>query len=136
MNKKMNSTRTISDDTAKDRKSTGIDKKKRDFKELGVTYASLDPSDPSSFGYMHIGSIIGPHGVKGEVKLKTDTDFSHARLAEGSILYVKKPSRRAPRPIEVAASRSVATGNNGSSGKGTGTFLVKIKGISSRIGTE
>ena len=108
--------------------------KKKDFKELGVTYTSLDPSDPSSFGYMQIGTIIGPHGVKGEVKLRTDTDFSQQRLAEGAILYVKKPSRRAPRPIEITSSRIIAGGSR--SIGGTGTFLVKIKGISSRIGND
>ena len=42
--------------------------KKKNFKELGVTYASIDPFDPRSFGYMQIGTIVGPHGVKGEVK--------------------------------------------------------------------
>ena len=106
--------------------------KKKNFKELGVTYASIDPFDPSSFGYMQIGTIVGPHGVKGEVKIKMDTDFCHERIFKGAIVYVKKPSRRAPRPIELVESRAIARGS-GSAG-GTGVFLVKIKGISSRIG--
>ena len=108
--------------------------KKKDFKELGVNYESLDPSDPSSFGYMQIGTITGPHGVKGEVKLRTDTDFSQQRLIEGAILYVKKPNRRAPRPIELVSTRMISGGNDPIGG--TGTFLVKIKGISSRIGRK
>mgnify|MGYP001434829445 CR=1 FL=1 len=51
------------DDCTSDDINVGMSKKK-DFKELGVTYTSLDPSDPSSFGYMQIGTICGTKGTR------------------------------------------------------------------------
>ena len=96
---------------------------RKNFTELGVTYASLDPNDPSSFGFERIGFITGPHGVKGELKVKMESDFGNERMAAGSLLYVRKPGRRAPRPIELISGRSTTRG----------FFLIRIKGLMSRL---
>ena len=40
--------------------------------------------------YIYIGKIIGTHGIKGEVKVKSDSDFKTERFKENSILYVKR----------------------------------------------
>ena len=41
---------------------------------------SIVPSDPFTFGYVKIGVVIGPHGVKGELKMRFETDFADMRL--------------------------------------------------------
>ena len=67
--------------------------------------SNIVPSDPFTFGYIRIGSIIGPHGVKGELKAKLETDFAESRISPKSVLYIKKTNRLAPRPITVQFGR-------------------------------
>lgn len=38
-----------------------------------------------------VGKIIGTHGIKGEVKIKSDTDFD--RFKKGSILHIKQDDK-------------------------------------------
>jgi hypothetical protein len=40
--------------------------------------ANVIPSDPFTFGFVKIGDIAGPHGVKGELKVSTSTDVEIA----------------------------------------------------------
>lgn len=40
--------------------------------------------------YIYIGKIIGTHGIKGEVKVKSDSDFKTERFKKNNILYVKR----------------------------------------------
>jgi 16S rRNA processing protein RimM len=89
-----------------------------------ISLSDIDPSDPYSFGYLHIGHIGSPHGVKGEVKLRAISDFAEVRLQKGNVIFVKKPNRMTPRPVRVLSSR-MTTGNN---------FLVSLKGIRTRLG--
>ena len=35
----------------------------------------IDPNEPSSFGFIEIGTVLGAHGVHGEVKVKSCTGF-------------------------------------------------------------
>lgn len=41
---------------------------------------TIDPYDPSSFGFVEVGRIERPHGVNGEVKVRAVTDFGVQRL--------------------------------------------------------
>ena len=59
----------------------------------------IDPYDPTTFGYIEIGSIVGAHGVRGWVKVKASTDFIVERLCTAGIRHVKAPTKRAPRQI-------------------------------------
>jgi len=89
--------------------------------------ATISPSDPFSFGYVHVGKIQSAHGVKGEVKISMqETDFAHSRLAANSTLYIKKPNRLTPRPITVLSSRAT------SSSQDAKTFLVHLDHILTR----
>ena len=72
---------------------------------------------------MQIGVIVGPHGVKGELKVKLETDFADARMRPNSILYIKRPNRRTPRPIVVVTGRKQVDD----------IFLVKFNDIRSRL---
>jgi len=35
----------------------------------------INPNEPSSFGFIEIGTVLGPHGVHGEIKVKSSSDF-------------------------------------------------------------
>jgi len=65
---------------------------------------------------------LGAHGIKGEVKLKLESDFAEVRVAAGQTLFVRRPNRRTPRPIEVTAGRAAADD----------VHLVKFRGVASR----
>lgn len=58
----------------------------------------IDPNDPSSFGFIEIGTIVGPHGVKGEIKVQSSSDFPR-RFTDPGIRYLKPPNKRAPRKV-------------------------------------
>lgn len=40
--------------------------------------------------YYYIGTIIGPHALKGEVKIFSETDFKEERYQIGNTLYIEK----------------------------------------------
>lgn len=58
----------------------------------------IDPNDPSSFGFVEIGTVVGAHGVHGQVKVKSTSDFP-ARFTEPGLRYFKPHNKRAPRKI-------------------------------------
>ena len=35
----------------------------------------INPNEPASFGFIEIGTVLGPHGVHGEVKVKSCSGF-------------------------------------------------------------
>ena len=37
---------------------------------------------------IEIGQIVNTHGLKGDVKVKSDSDFKASRFAVGAILYI------------------------------------------------
>ena len=58
------------------------------------------------------------------MKIKLETDFAELRLKNDSLLYERKPNRRTPRPIQIVSGRR----------QNDHFYLIRIKGISSRIG--
>jgi len=88
-----------------------------------ISISKIVPSDPYTFGYIRIGSIINVHGVKGELKIKFETDFIKTRVRANSVLFVKKPNRLSPRPIKVKSSRKQVDD----------IYLIFFEGISSRL---
>lgn len=83
---------------------------------------SIIPTDAFTFGYVEIGKVLGPHGIKGEVKIKFESDFTQTRVAAGETLFVKRPNRRTPRPITISEGRPATDG----------VYLIKFTGIASR----
>lgn len=81
------------------------------------------PSDPFTFGYVKIGEIISPHGVKGELKINVETDFAESYFQPGKVIYVKKPNRLSPRPIIVSAGRKQVEN----------IYLLSLQGIKNRL---
>lgn len=52
-----------------------------------------------------VGHILGAHGVKGEVKVRSSTDFAVNRLCTPGAKHIKSPNRRVPRDIELICGR-------------------------------
>lgn len=78
----------------------------------------IDPYDPTTFGYIEIGTILGAHGVHGWVKVQGCTDFPERLTRPGMPLHVKPYNKRAPRKITLV------------NGKMTGkdSFLIQLQG--------
>ena len=121
---------------------TSIDGKKQNAPDISTTTSStnttttpqrtlftpakvrlVQPSDPYTFGYIEIGRVLKSHGVRGEVKFYATADtIDELGLGSHSVVYVKKPSRRTPRPIQLAALRK-QVGNQ---------YLVTFEGVDTR----
>jgi len=50
--------------------------------------------------YIEIGTIANTHGVKGALKVKTDSDFKSERYKKGNILYIKEKQSFLPLTVE------------------------------------
>lgn len=88
----------------------------------GVTYpTSIDPYDPLTFGYIHIGTIQNAHGVHGWVKVATTTASDDRRFQPG-LVYLKPARKRAPRPKLLLKGRKVDDE----------MYLVELEGITER----
>jgi len=46
--------------------------------------------------YLNVGKIIGTHGIKGEIKVLSDSGFKDERFREGQVLYVKREGKMEP----------------------------------------
>lgn len=76
------------------------DRNKRTFPDN----KSIDPYDPTTYGYVELGTILGPHGVHGLLKVAAVTDFPE-RLCKSGIRHLKAPNRRSPREIRIVEGR-------------------------------
>ncbi len=82
----------------------------------------IDPYDPTTFGFVEIGTIMGPHGVHGWVKVKGSTDFPERLTRAGMPLHMKAARKRAPRKVSLAAGKFL----------GDDQFLVQLQGYYNR----
>ena len=86
----------------------------------------IDPYDPTTFGYVEIGSIQGPHGVNGWVKVKGCTDFPERLTRPGMLLHIKSLHKRAPRRVTLASGKMIPNES----------FLIQLQGIYNRTAAE
>jgi 16S rRNA processing protein RimM len=86
----------------------------------------IDPYDPTTFGYIEIGTILGPHGVHGWTKVQGCTDFPERLTRAGMLLHIKPLSKRAPRKVILASGKMV----------GTDSFLIQLQGSYDRAAAE
>jgi 16S rRNA processing protein RimM len=82
---------------------------------------TIDPYDPTTYGYTELGTIIGAHGVKGEIKILSVTDFPERLCLEG-VRHLKAPNKRAPRKVKLLAGRH----------RKDTEYLILIEGIGDR----
>lgn len=85
---------------------------------------SIDPYDPTTFGYIEIGVITGAHGVHGWCKIKSETDFPKERLFTPGVKHLKAPTKRAPRRIILLSGKPFKAHND--------EYLVQLDGITDR----
>lgn len=82
---------------------------------------TIDPYDPTTYGYTELGTIIGAHGVKGMIKISAVTEFSE-RLCRPGVRHIKAPNRRSPRKINLLEGRFCLDDE----------YLIKLEGIGDR----
>lgn len=87
--------------------------------------AEVDQRDPTTFGFSEVGVVLGAHGTRGEIRVKSDSDFAAERLCKPGKLWLRKPRRRAPREHGLVAGRK---------GPGNGVWLVLLEGVDTRDG--
>jgi 16S rRNA processing protein RimM len=92
----------------------------------------VDPRDPYTFGYIKLGKVLGAHGVQGEVKVLLEPGTKESIIIKDTIIYVKKPNRRTPRPIRVVQCRR--QGNVES--QQDMVLLVELEGVQTRSMAE
>lgn len=55
--------------------------------------------------YLRVGKIVGTHGIQGEVRVLSDTDFPDDRFCSGNKLLLIHPSSKEPISLTVKRSR-------------------------------
>lgn len=81
---------------------------------------------PEKLGFLHVATLTGPHGVRGEIKAKAEGDFAKLRLGPGvhtANRYLLLPGRRYPRPVKVLAGRQASQ---------RGFWILKVQDITDR----
>lgn len=90
-----------------------------------------DRHSPESLGFLHIATITGPHGVKGEAKAFCTTDFANYRLGPGAATrtnhFLLLPGRRYPRPVQLVAGRPASQKH---------VWIIQLAGVNSRHGVD
>ncbi len=84
----------------------------------------VDQKDPSTFGFSEVGYVQGAHAVRGELRIKTDSDFAEERLCTPGPLWLRRPNRRAPREVRLLDGRRGPGGRD--------VYLVRLAGVSTR----
>jgi len=96
------------------------EKRERD-KILFPDTRTIDPYDPTTYGYSELGTIVGPHGVQGQLKVSGVTDFP-ARLCNAGVRHIKYPNRRSPRRIQLLGGKKILNEN----------YIITLEGVGDR----
>lgn len=56
-------------------------------------------------GYLKVGRLVGTHGIRGEVRVISDTDFPEHRFASGNQLILIHPELKEPFPLTIELCR-------------------------------
>mmetsp|Transcript_18225 Transcript_18225/g.21078 ORF Transcript_18225/g.21078 Transcript_18225/m.21078 type:complete len:465 (+) Transcript_18225:136-1530(+) len=115
--KSKNKKEVMDEETSQKLKSQKRERNKRLFPDTKM----IDPYDPVTYGYTELGTILGPHGVFGLLKVAAVTDFPE-RLCKPGIRHLKAPNRRSPREIRIIEGRHAMKDE----------YLVKLEHISDR----
>lgn len=85
--------------------------------------AHVDQRDPTTFGFTEIGIVLGAHGTRGELKVRSDSDFARERLCQPGVTWLRRPRRRAPRETRVLRGRK---------GPGSDAYLITLETVRTR----
>ena len=98
---------------------------------------NIDPYDPTTYGFTELGTVIGPHGVKGEMKISATTYFGEERLCppatadagnDGLIRHLKMPNRRSPREVLLVSGRFLQKNEKSNND----VYLIRLEGVRDR----
>ncbi|KAL7542761.1 hypothetical protein ACHAXR_013093 [Thalassiosira sp. AJA248-18] len=93
---------------------------------------TIDPYDPTTYGYIELGTIIGAHGVHGLMKLTSITDFSQHRLCQPGIRHIKQPNRRSPREVQLVQGRPLRSDASTIGTDTNPTYLIRLENVDER----
>ncbi|UVI32473.1 ribosome maturation factor RimM [Paenibacillus spongiae] len=68
-------------------------------------------------GWLKVGKVVNTHGIRGELKVVSQTDFPDERFAAGSLLILENPEQKQQLEVEVQSAREHKN-----------MFIVKFKG--------
>lgn len=88
--------------------------------------SKLDQKKLDQSQWLPIGQIVGPQGLKGEVRLYPDSDFSE-RFERPGTRWLLRSGQTRPTPIELVRGRYLAK---------KGLYVLKLAGIDSREQAE
>lgn len=107
-----------------------------EFRERNKRYfpdtETIDPYDPTTYGYIELGTIIGAHGVHGAMKLTSITDFSKQRLCEPGVRHIKPPNKRAPREVQLVEGRPIKSEAETLGSDVNPTYLIRLEHVIDR----
>ena len=72
--------------------------------------------------WIEIGTIVAPHGLRGDVKINSDSDFPE-RFEEPGKRWILYPNQSQPKPIELLAGYQIP---------GKNVYVVTLEGINYR----
>ena len=104
------------------------ERNKRSFPDV----QTIDPYDPTTYGYIELGTIIGAHGVHGLMKLASITDFSQHRLCEPGIRHIKSPNRRSPREVRLVEGRALRSNSTAAGSDASPSYLIRLENVNDR----
>lgn len=56
--------------------------------------------------WFNVGKVVNTHGVRGEVRVLSTTDFAEERFAVGMILYLEHPNFKEKLPLKIISNRA------------------------------
>lgn len=86
---------------------------------------TIDPYDPTTYGFTELGVVTAPHGVRGELRLTLTTRLPEERLRPppgGVVRHLRLPNRRSPREVRLTSGRP----------RSDEEWLVSLAGVGSR----
>ncbi|MCA1993158.1 MAG: ribosome maturation factor RimM, partial [Coleofasciculus sp. S288] len=76
--------------------------------------------------WLEIGTIVGPQGLKGELRVYPNSDFPE-RFEEPGQRWLQRPGETEPHPVELLGGRFVP---------GKGIYAIKLAGVENRDQAE
>ncbi|MEB3359174.1 MAG: ribosome maturation factor RimM [Synechococcales bacterium] len=77
-------------------------------------------------GWLEIGRIVAPQGLRGEMRIYPSSDFPE-RFLEAGLRWLQCPGETDPQPMQLTSGRFV---------EGKGLYVITLEGISSREQVE
>ena len=116
------------DDQDKMTRDEPRERNKRQFPDT----TTIDPYDPTTYGYVELGTIVGAHGVRGLMKLASTTDFSEQRLCKPGTRHLKLPDRRSPREVQLVEGRPMRSDAETAGSDVSPTYLIRLENVDDR----